>query len=144
MNSWQNTLLVGSCVTYLAGRVVIPLLGKSAEHYPYLAKMNAQFGTYWAFGDFATVSSSIFVGVSDVSTLFDARIDNDDIRHGTRDRTDDEIINRPDDQRPNAPMWTNRPNIEMISGSYTDRCVWVTYRSLATILKIFSAYVLPA
>ncbi len=139
MNHWQSTLLVGGCLTYLAGRAVLPLLGKSAENHPYLAKMNAKFASFWAFADFAKVSSSIFVGVSDAWTLTATDRTNDEIRVGTRDRSDYEILAG---QRPDAPMWRHRPNVEMIRGTYTDRCAWVGYRSLATILKIFSAYVL--
>jgi len=125
MNSWQSTLLVGGCLTYLAGRVILPLLGKSAENHPYLAKMNAKFITFWAFADFAKVSSSMFVGVSDVMTLRDGRT-NQEIREGEWDG----VGNR----------WVHRPNAEMtLNGS---RRVWVASRSFATLLKIFSAYVL--
>jgi len=125
MNSWQSTLLVGGCVTYLAGRVVLPLLGKSAENHPYLAKINAKFITFWAFADFAKVSSSIFVGVSDVMTLRDGRT-NREIREGERNIGGDISIHRP-----NAEMTLNG-----------NRYTWVAYRSLATLLKMCSAYVL--
>ena len=134
MNNWQSALLVGGCVTYcLAGRV-----GKSAENHPYLSKMSAKFMTFWAFADFAKVSSSIFVGLSDLATLADGRT-NDEIRSGTRDRTDDDILHN---RRPEAPKWVRRPNVEMIRGEYIHRVAWVGCRSFATILKIFSAYVL--
>ena len=125
MNNWQSTLLVGGCVTYLAGRVVLPLLGKSTENHPYLSKMNAKFITFWAFADFAKVSSSIFVGVSDVMTLTDSRT-NQEIREGEWDAGDN--------------RWVHRPNAEMTLNG--NRYTWVAYRSLATLLKMFSAYVL--
>jgi hypothetical protein len=125
MNSWQSTLLVGGCLTYLAGRVILPLLGKSAENYPYLAKMNAKFITFWAFADFAKVSSSIFVGVSDVMTLRDGRT-NQEIREGQWDGAEN--------------RWVHRPNAEMTLNG--NRYTWVAYRSFATLLKMFSAYVL--
>lgn len=146
MNDWGNTLLVGGCATYLAGRVLLPLLGKSAENYPYLSKMNAKFITFWTFADFATVSSSVFVGFSDIMTLRDNR-NNQQIREGERGRTDDDIVNA---RGLDVPKWTHRPNVEMIPSSnphdrtrdYHDRCIWVARRSLATFLKMFSAYVL--
>ncbi|QVL55560.1 MAG: hypothetical protein KFB95_09695 [Simkaniaceae bacterium] len=125
MNNWGNTLLVGGCLTYLAGRVVLPLLGKSAENHPYLAKMNAKFASFWAFADFAKVSSSIFVGVSDVMILKGGRT-NQEIREGEWDAG-------------NA-RWVHRPNAEMTLNG--NRYTWVAYRSLATLLKMFSAYVL--
>ncbi len=138
MSDWGNTLLVGGCATYLVGRVLLPLLGKSAENYPYLSKMNAKFITFWTFDDFATVSSSVFVGFSDIMTLRDNR-SNQEIQEGERDRSDADIVN---DIRAGDPKWVHRPNVEMITGNYHDRCVWVARRSLATFLKIFSAYVL--
>ncbi|MCB1110563.1 MAG: hypothetical protein KDK64_06235 [Chlamydiia bacterium] len=117
-NSWESTLLVGGCLIYLAGRVVLPMMGKSADKYPYLAKMNDKFLTFWAFDDFARAASAGFVGYSDVKTLFDGRT-NRQIREGGG---------------------ANCPNDEMtLNGK---RYLWVLRRSLATFLKVFSASIL--
>lgn len=125
MNNWQSTLLVGGCLTYLAGRVVLPLLGKSAENHPYLAKMNAKFISFWAFADFAKVSSSFFVLGSDIAAAASSRT-NQEIREGEWDAGD--------------ARWVHRPNAEMTLNG--NRYTWVACRSLATFLKMFSAYVL--
>ncbi len=124
MNTWQNTLLIGSCVTYWAGRVVLPLLGKSAENHPYLSKMNAQFNSFWAFGDFAKISSSFFVLGSDIATANSGR-QLKAIRKGEWNEKEE--------------RWIHRPNAEMTLNG--NRYTWAAYRSLATLLKMFSAYI---
>ncbi|WP_316359146.1 hypothetical protein [Candidatus Neptunichlamydia sp. REUL1] len=136
MNDWQSALLVGGCVTYLAGRVVLPLLGKSPENHPYLSKMNAKFITFWTFADFAKVSSSIFVGVSDVMTLAERQKKNQEIREGERENQEVREGQRDAEDR----RWVHRPNAEMTLNG--ERYRWVAYRSFATLLKMFSAYVL--
>lgn len=124
-SDWQGTLLVGGCLTYLGGKVVLPLLGKSADAHPYLAKMNAKFITFWAFDDFARAASAGFVLYSDVKAYRDTRT-NKQIREGEFDRTHNK--------------WVHFPNDEMVRDGKS-RLAWIVRRSIGTGLKMISAAV---
>ena len=66
MNSWHIIVFAGGVGTYLAGRVVLPLIGKSAENYPSIKKISTQLSSYWAFSNFAAVSMGAFTCFSDL------------------------------------------------------------------------------
>ena len=126
LNDWQNTLLVGGCITYFAGRTVLPMLGKSAENYPYLAKMNNQFINFWVFADFAKLAGSGFGAAYTIkSVLSQSSKPNQEIRKGQKNGESD--------------GWVHLPNRGMTFDG--DRNKWLARHTLSTALKIFSAYV---
>ena len=126
MNSWHIIVFAGGVSTYLAGRVVLPLIGKSAENYPSIKKISTQLSSYWAFSNFSAVSVGAFTCFSDLQTVLKDDRNAKEIRAGER--------------HSNRRDWVNVPNDEMTFSG--DKYDWAARRLLATSLKMFSSCIL--